>query len=181
MIIGKPCVEVLHLIAKLLDIVDHDESIGCHLREGSEEIVEILALHRIDIDEIEILICERGNHGFRIPPDGMNMFYLAIAKVFDRFDVCIPGVFDRGNRKFLPIMNFFLENPLSLPRIRGRRYGGKSRNELEGGITVRSADFEDMFRFFLTNKVLDKFRIFFGNIGNTPFETRGFEGFEIIF
>ena len=174
MMIGKPCVEVLHLIAKLLDIVDHDEGIGCHLRKGSEEIVEILALHRIDIDKIEISIRERGNDGFRIPPDGMNIFYFAIAKVFDRFDMSVPGVFDRGNRRFFLVMNFFLENLLSLPLFRGRRYGGKSRNELESGIPIRSADFEDMSRFFLSNQVLDTFRIFFGNIGNTAFEAGGF-------
>lgn len=100
LILREPYIEVSHLIAEFLNIIDHDEGVCSHLRQREEEVVEIFALHRIDIDEVKIIIGKRWNHSLSISPDRLNIFYLTLRKMLNRFYVCIPGGFDGGDRVF---------------------------------------------------------------------------------
>ncbi len=176
----EPFVEVLHLIAKLLDIIDHDKSIGSHLWDREEEIVEVFSLHSIDIDEVEKSIRKRRNDLLGISPNRMNMFHLAIAKVLDGFYVCVPGGFDGGDRELEYWRVGILEGwnvGWLLRRISG--VFEQNRGELECGVAIRGSDLEDMFRVFLMDEVLDKIRILFGNIRNIAFESDFLEIAEV--
>lgn len=102
LLVSKPVIEILHLAREFLDIIDHDERIWGTLREGEEEVVEILSLHRIDENKVKILICECRNHRLCISPDSVDILYLTIAEMFDGFDMRIPGVFDGSDSSFLP-------------------------------------------------------------------------------
>jgi hypothetical protein len=95
-ILRKPSIEILHLIVKFLDIIDHYESITSHEWEREEEVVEIFPLHRIDIDEVKIFLSQGWEDFFRISPDRVDIFHLAVREVLDGFDMSIPGVLDGG-------------------------------------------------------------------------------------
>ncbi len=100
LILREPYIEVSHLIAEFLNIIDHDEGVCSHLRQREEEIVEIFTLHRIDIDKVEKFIRKCRNHFFGISPDRLNIFYLTLRKVLNCFDMSIPGIFDGSYRVF---------------------------------------------------------------------------------
>lgn len=93
----EPEIEVLHLIAEFLDVIDHDQSIRSHLGNGEKKVVEIFALHRINIDEVKKSISKRWDDRFCISPESVNILYFAIPKVLDGFYMSIPCVFDSCN------------------------------------------------------------------------------------
>lgn len=96
-VIIEPCIEVFHLIAKLLNIIDDDECIRSTLWQTEEKIVEILSLHRIDIYTIKIPILESGNNFFCISPYRMDIFDFTVFEMFYGFDMRIPCIFDSGD------------------------------------------------------------------------------------
>ena len=97
MMIFEVLIEAFHLITKFLNIINDDEGITREFRQTEEEIVEVFALHRIDIEKIKIVILEGWDDSFRITPNRMNIFYFTVFKMLNRFDVSVPGIFYGGD------------------------------------------------------------------------------------
>jgi len=94
----EPSIEVFHFFSKFFYIIDDDHRIIRHEGKCEYEIVEIFSLHRVDIDDIEIIFPKCGKDFFRISPNCMDIFYFTVFKMFHGFDMSIPGVFDRCDR-----------------------------------------------------------------------------------
>lgn len=156
-VISEPIVEIFHLVSELLDIIDDDESIRGELREGEEEVVEVFPLHRIDIEKVKIFISESRDDRFGISPDRVNVFHLAVFEVLYGFDMGIPCIFDRGD---------------------GRTFREDTR-ELEGRVSIRCPDLEEMLGVFLMDILPESGCIFFADIWDTAFDPRDFEFAEV--
>ena len=97
----EPDVEIFHLVSEFFYIIDDNQGIGSQFRKGKDEVVEVLSLHAVDVEKVEIRISKSWYDLLRIPVHRINILGFAVREMFDSFFMRVRGVFYRRDVRSL--------------------------------------------------------------------------------